>query len=651
MSATHDIASVLGSRLQDDTESVRSSPKVDMPQINLMRLLPILACCVAGLWLQTLANDSSRAGSGSVPEDLFFWAGLLLIFVPVTIRLLATRLHRIERLWLIVSLGMALYLVKVLSSPEAFTAFDEFIHVRSTQDILDTDRLFAPNPLLPTASYYPGLPALTAGLVALTGLSVFACGLIVIGVARAIISFALFLVAERITGSARAASVASLLYAANPMFLFWSSPFAYEHLALPLAAYVIWWVGTTRVRTSAICILLAVLGVVAVTVTHHVVGFALAALLSAWWIAELMSSDPSKPARRQVGALALLASIATPVWFFAVARPAADYLLAGNMYPALRELGFLLSGKSPPRELYKSGGFAPPWWEPVAGFAAVGIVVLALIPALLVAWNWRHRAAVVVAALFAAAFPLSLIPRLTTFGVAVSGRTSEYLYAAVGCVIGLLFASMPVSSSAQRGAVRQFTLRAREWWTGQQGAVWVTVVSLILLTVVFVGNVVVGKPFYQRLPEGPVVQGYEWSVQPDVIAAAQWARDNLGANQKFGANAIDALALGTYGMQDVVDRTQIWHIFFAENMNRDVHDDIRKYQLEFILINWRMTHGVPLTPGFYFDAYEPGAGEYTHAFPIRALEKFMTDPCVQSVYASGAVQIVDVTKIEDGTCL
>ncbi len=74
-------------------------------------------------------------------------------------------------------------------------------------------------------------------------------GLIIIGVARVLITACVFLVAEKVTGSSRTAAGASLVYAANPMFLFWSASFSYENLALPLAAFVVWWIGRTRQET------------------------------------------------------------------------------------------------------------------------------------------------------------------------------------------------------------------------------------------------------------------------------------------------------------------------------------------------------------------------------------------------------------------
>ena len=79
---------------------------------------------------------------------------------------------------LVLTLCIAFYLVKYLSSPTVFTFGDEYIHLRNTQNILQSGHLFGYNPLLPSAAYYPGLAAATAGLVSITGLSTFAAGLL-----------------------------------------------------------------------------------------------------------------------------------------------------------------------------------------------------------------------------------------------------------------------------------------------------------------------------------------------------------------------------------------------------------------------------------------------------------------------------------------
>ena len=601
---------------------------------------------VAGLVFVGIAYFGSRRGYSAMPA--FFWSGLLLIFVPLAFAVLRERVDRRERLALVVLLGVALYLVKFFGSPDAFAFADEFVHLRNTQAILDTGHLFAENPLLPTAGYYPGLAAITAGLVVLTGLSPFAAGVLIVGAARVLFSACFFLVAERVTGSSRGAAAASLIYAANPMFLFWSSTFSYENLALPLAAFVLWWLAKTRHSRNRPAHAVTVIAIVAVIVTHHIAGFALAALLVAWWLAEVYTrSRPSASghidwkAWRTLGFMAIVAGAGTLVWFLFVARPAATYLFTENIYPALRQTGSLLLGDTERRALYRSGGYTPPEWETLAGASALGVLLLALPLGLYQAWRRRDRAPMVVAMAVAVAFPLSLAPRLAPNGVAISGRSSEYMFAGLACVVGLLAGHV---TWRRRGQDLHAPAPARP------GKYCRTAVLAALATLVFVGEVTIGTAFYQRLPEASRPQGYPWSVQPDVIAASTWARTHLGTNQRFGANAIDTFALATYGQQNPIDEADAWPIFFAPEMDQTVVQGIRSNRVRYLLVDERMTRGVPATPGYYFSPYEPHAMQYTHSFPMAALEKFAASACVQLLYNIGTVKIYDVSRIEDGSC-
>jgi hypothetical protein len=172
-----------------------------------------------------------------------------------------------------------------------------------------------------------------------------------------------------------------------------------------------------------------------------------------------------------------------------------------------------------------------------------------------------------------------------------------------------------------------------------------------LITLVFVGEVTIGTAFYQRAPESSHPRGYPWSVQPDVIAASRWAREHLGIDRRFGANAIDAFALATYGGQDTVTEDDVWPIFFAPTLNQTVVRAIRVNRVRYLLVNSRMTRGVPPTPGYYFSPQEPHAGEYTRSFPAASLSKFATSTCTQLLYSAGEVEIYDVSRIENGSCV
>ncbi len=607
---------------------------------------------VLGIISIAIADTLSRRGYAYHTTSAFFWSGLLLIFIPIAGRILCRTTGRCERLVLVVLLGITLYLVKVLASPDGFTSFDEYIHWRSTTDILLTQHLFSFNPLLPTAAYYPGLAAITAALVEITGLNIFVSGLIIIGVARVLISACFFLIAERVTGSSRGAAGASLIYAANPMFLFWSSTFEYEDLGLPLAAFVIWWFGRTGNQPGRLVPIVTTISIVAITVTHHIAGFALAVLLGTWWLLERLARRFSVK-QQSLGAIFLISGSTALIWFFSVARPAASYVFTDNVLPAFQQTISLITGHSASRQLYVSGGFVPPTWETFAGFAAVGLVLLSLPLALYAAWNvafpkepavqgWRLRSRVpmVIAMVAAAAYPLSLIPRLTYDGVAISGRSSEYVFTGLGCVLGLLVEE-PVWDRSGKPRHR----RARYLLAGWRR----TFAATCMVTVVFVGNITIGTAFYQRLPESSRPQGYPWTIQPNVITASTWTREHLGINQRFGANADDALALDTYGEQDALAENSIWPIFFANSMNEEVVRSIRSDRIHYLMVDWQMTEGVPPSPGYYFSPQEPNAGSYTRRFPVAALQKFNSN-CTRLIYQSGYIQIFDLSRIESGSC-
>ena len=69
-------------------------------------------------------HTGSRAAAGWA--EPLFWTGLLVLVMPFTARLASTAAPRRERVGLVVLLALALYLVKVVHSPYAFTFPDEF---------------------------------------------------------------------------------------------------------------------------------------------------------------------------------------------------------------------------------------------------------------------------------------------------------------------------------------------------------------------------------------------------------------------------------------------------------------------------------------------------------------------------------------------
>src|SRR5205814_500880 len=100
--------------------------------------------------------------------------------LPITARLASRAPARGERVVLLLTLGLAFYLVKVLRDPFGFTYADELVHQDNVLNILGSGALFGHNPILPVTPLYPALEAITATLASLAGISSFVAGLVVI---------------------------------------------------------------------------------------------------------------------------------------------------------------------------------------------------------------------------------------------------------------------------------------------------------------------------------------------------------------------------------------------------------------------------------------------------------------------------------------
>ena len=119
----------------------------------------------------------------------------------------------------------------------------------------------------------------------LTGTSIYVSGTILIGAARLVLMAALFFLFARLSGSARGAGLGVAVYTGTTNFLFWGAQFSYESLSLPLVVRRPDGVRRTRggaaERRRAAWAVPIVLGILAITITHHLSSYALAMIFVA----------------------------------------------------------------------------------------------------------------------------------------------------------------------------------------------------------------------------------------------------------------------------------------------------------------------------------------------------------------------------------
>jgi len=591
--------------------------------------LPALSLtCAIGVLLVALAYEAGRL---TFPwADSLFWVGLLVLFLPVAWRILSSAPARRERILLLLLLGSALYFVKVLQYPLYFVSYDEFSHWRTAYDIATSGDLFQNNPLLPISAFYPGLEIIVSALVHLTGFSFFTVGVVVIGVGRIVLVLALYLFSEYISSSARVAGIATLLYIANPDFLFFDAQFAYESLAIPLAIFVLF-VVAFRSRASvgrhSSLTLMIYLGLGAVVITHHITSYALVAFLLLWTAISIYLRRYQKKYAGP-GEVALVGLALAIAWTAYTGDIVLGYLIP-HFAGTIAQVVQILTHQRAPRQLFHgNAGFVPPLWERVMTYASVALIVLGQPFGLLHIWRSHRTSAVsLVLAGAALAYPVSQALRFTQDGAETGVRATEFLFLGLAFVLAI--------------GITKFWLSGVSNW--RRSAMILSAVAIIL-----VGQVIAGEGTdWVRIPGPYLVSADERSIEPEGIAAAEWARAYLGPGQRMGSDRVNTLLMATYGDEQaftsVSANVPLEPIFTSSEFGPDEVALLRQDKLQYLVVDRRLSTGLPLAGGYFNDDQV----QVSKPIDPAALAKFDNVKNISRLFDSGDIIIYNVEAITD----
>jgi hypothetical protein len=596
------------------------------PHPNPLPWLSILVLSSA-LGLFTVATAYNVARENAPGAELFFWLGIGLIFLPTLIRLIHPQASRVERVSLLCVVALCLYLTKIALSPLYFTGFDELLHWRTVNDIMSTGHLFAKNPLLPVSPYYPGLEIVTSALSNISGLSTFQSGCIVVGVASLLMVLSLYLLCEQLSNSARLASIATIVYMANPHYLLFDHQFAYESLALPLATFVMFAMARYEMfnKSRPWVLLAAWLVLVAMDLTHHATNFVFEGLFLLWAAIYLFLRP-----------LPLRKSIVIPTTILGLSLTIATVLLIGNTVISYFTSFFadvgseiaqsLGSNGSGSRQLFSSAGAIPtPLWERLVPLGSVGLITLAIPLLLLCFWRrYRHNTLVWVFAVVAVGYPVLQVLRLTTSGAELSDRASAFIFIAL-------------SFLAAVAIVQFWPVRLLKWKQS-------IVISATIL-VLFMGGIILGSGIPPSFMPGPYeVSASARSIEPEGIQAALWARQHLGPNNRMYTDRINQLLMSAYGGQDLITKlggnVDVTDVFFSSVVSTYEIGLLQKGQIHYLVVDMRLSQGLP-QDGFYFEAGEPNANAEIKPMNPQYLTKFDTVPQINRLFDSGDIAIYD----------
>ena len=620
-----------------------------VPRSESWGWLPALALMSAsGLLLLALADSSARFESEWAP--VLMYAGLVMLFAPVAMRLFSVAPSRRERMGLVLVLGLSLYLVSVLRSPVMFTGFDELLHWRTAYDIIASGHLFQGNSLLPVSPLYAGLEIVTSAVIRLTGLPIFEAGILVVGMARVLFVLALFLFFEEISDSARVGGIATLLYMTNLSFVSFDAQFAYESLALPLGVFGLFLVARRlrRNETQRGATLASLLVLGAIVVTHHLTSFAFVAFLVLFAVVRFLTLLPVEEGTG-LGWIVAFGVAAVLAWLVLVAPAVVDYL-APYTVGAVRQMIGLIFNEVATRPLFTDyAGQVTPIWERLLSLTSVALILLGLPRGLVQIWRryrgnpgvrargeialtyvqvierntgaWGIQMALGVASLaYGATLPLRLIS-----GVAeVSARSAAFLSLAIGFVLAV----GPVA----------------HWLSGVVG--WKRIAGVTLWAVVlFLGGFILGAgPPWARLPGPYLVSADTRSIEPEGIAAANWAFSHLGPGNRIAGDRINSLLMGSYGLQRPVthvgDDVDVSVLYFSLDWGARAKAILAQGKIRYVVVDRRLSSGLPRV-GVYFESGEPDSSQHKTPIPLAALVKFDQAENVSRVFDSGDIVIYD----------
>lgn len=580
-------------------------------------LMLTLLLSADGVLIVSLAYAAARSGQAWAP--VAYWVGHLLTFIPLASYVLSPKT---PSKWVaIVGVALSQSLTTWMYSPLMFKFPDELQHQRTALDIVQYHSLFRANLALPVSPRFPGLEEITTCLMALTRLNLFTAGQIVAGLAHITLVAGILILMRRVARDDWVAAVAALIFAISPQDEFFNALWIYEVPALTLMALAL--IGATR-RGSVASTLTAILGLAAVTVTHHVTAAITALTLLALGAGMVLQGGPraDRSVERADGlrllALGAIGAVFAATWLIFVAPITYQYLggPVGNVIAGFLNAGSV-SGKAPVGGVGES---ALTLGATAVGTGAMAILVLAGVR---VACRRGVDALTrTFAVLGLAFFGLLGVRFLSADGAELLGRllTYEYLFVCVAAALSL---------TQLRGRRPRLT----------------ATLGLVAVALIFVGNSTSGWPAPYEFVPGPFkVDAFESGVTPAGVQAARWIGKHVPPRATVACDHTMCSLVGGYGPQRALDNWPA--LYYATRMDARTWREISLAGVDYVVVDMRLSAQRPVT-GYYFEHESPGELAAT-PFPLGPLEKFNGAVGLDRVFDNGDIVIYRVRRADRG---
>jgi hypothetical protein len=598
------------------------------PARQWLRPAAFVAVAYAGAAVAITLAYRWAANDDYGPAFRAFWIGLLsAVGACVAAQTSKPFLRRFGTASL-AGLGFLSYFPMLLRRPDGPVSFDELAHYGQTIRMIDDGRLFEPN-IVAMIPDFPGLQTLTVALVGVSGLPVWVVAHVIVCLAHVLALLGIRQLGRGIRMTDLNAHLAAVIYALNPGFLFFTSQFAYESLAIAIQIWALVAMVNLvnagpghRARWAAFGLTCGA----GVAVTHHLTALVLVFFGLLFVVTTLASSVPRDQKRAVTG---LWCATAGMILGWMCARSPgeiANYLL---VFPrnGVKQLAELASGRGQSGETSRQafGATTLPGYELKAAYLAIPLILVLAALGFFVFRSRLTQPTTFPIVLISLLYPASLPFVLTTTGAAGAHRSWPFLWQMLS-----LLASSGLLALAK--GLQRFSQRRTP-----------TVVLAIVPLPILLGTAPVDFYAEARFP-GDYVNGVDARMTtPEGVAVGTWLRRHDWAGRNFiSADLLSGGMIEAYSGMRFDNSFPTWDVTFYDNAiaPRTV-DELGTDDIRILVVDRRVTLS-PFRGGVYLNEHEPLAYIRTDPISTEAIRKLETQRWLVKIWSSGNYDVYAV---------
>lgn len=553
-------------------------------------------------------------------NNSLFWASIILISIPVLLLIIEHNVPESRKICVLFLFGLALFLPHLLGSPDRFIHYDEFIHQQYTQIIANSGVAIDVQSTLQFILPFPGLELLTVSLKTATGLSVFQSGSIIIGFLHSLLLVILYLFFKTISGSERIAALGAFTYVTVDMYVFFSSAFSYESLALTLLVLCLYILSkklcTENVPKRNLSLIL-VLTFSTIVFTHHMTSYVLIFIIS---IMMLFAFAEKSVKFSELRFTFLLITILVFGWMIYVAVISVGYYSTFISTAFDQIINPLLASESA-LKLTSQPLFALPNYEMfIRRFLYIPLTLSLFLIGLFylrrdkIASNFLIRTLSMVGLLY-------FLPRILVLVTAGQEFARFYVFLFIGTafIIGYGIDRLLFSQNKKRNLSKLIKSSI-----------------ILVLIIVLIGGVGIGIPssYRQSGSSVPTTSGLE-TYTSDVFHAADWFMSVGGLYNRITTDSRTAVLFTNYAMQ-IAKRAGAQDVFYPLSVDSAVTEYLGANRIAYLIVDERISVLLPEV-GYFFDSSEKELTNYIQPLPEECLSKFDQSNVFNKFYDNGNI--------------